>query len=128
RPEAPHQPGNLIGGQPSLRIDQIPRQLRTIGPYHTSLAPHIASCVRHVPASRIDPSPRESQLPRQRSDFFTSSSAGMTRVVRNALPTGVVPAEAGTQDTVQRGFVVDGARSVTQDAPAVIVSENSSCP
>ena len=30
--EAPHQPGNMIGGQPGLRIDQIPRQLRTIGP------------------------------------------------------------------------------------------------
>ena len=44
----------MIGGQPGLWIDQIPRQLRTIGPYHTSPAPHIASCVRHVRAPRID--------------------------------------------------------------------------
>ena len=73
RHEAPHQPGNMIGGQPGLWIDQIPRQLRTIGPYHTSPAPHIASCVRHVRAPRIDPLPRESQLPSRRWDFFTSS-------------------------------------------------------
>jgi hypothetical protein len=59
-------------------------QLRTIGPYHTSPAPHIASCVRHVRAPRIDPPRRESQLPRGRWDFFTSSYVAIEVVSQGA--------------------------------------------
>jgi len=75
---------NMIGGQPRLRIDQIPRQLRTIGPDHTSLAPHMASRVRHLRASRIDPSPGNHNSTAAGGISFTSSQAGIHASLPNA--------------------------------------------